>query len=165
RLTPGMLVIADASRAVALAGVMGGRDSEVSGATVNVLLESARFDPLSVRSTARALAMASDSSYRFERGIDPTLPERASRRAAQLILETAGGEVTGPLVAAGSSGYTPKQLWLRLPRLHQVLGIEFPTQKVIDALTRLRLSPVLRGERIDVAVPSYRLDLNLEVDL
>jgi phenylalanyl-tRNA synthetase beta chain len=164
-LSPDMLVIADADRAVALAGVMGGRDSEVSAGTVNVLLESARFDPLSIRGTARSLAMASDSSYRFERGIDPTLPERASLRATQLILETAGGEVAGPLVAAGSSGYSPKALWLRLARLHQVLGVQFPSQAVVEALTRLRLSPVLQGERIDVTVPSYRLDLNLEIDL
>jgi phenylalanyl-tRNA synthetase beta chain len=88
-----MLVIADGQRPVALAGVMGGADSEVSGSTMNVLLESARFDALSVRKTARALAMKSDSSYRFERQIDPTLAERASLRAAQLILETAGGEL------------------------------------------------------------------------
>jgi phenylalanyl-tRNA synthetase beta chain len=164
-LAPEMLVIADAARPVALAGVMGGHDSEVSDATVNILLESARFDPMSVRSTARALAMGSDSSYRFERGIDPTLPQRASLRATQLILELAGGTVVGPLVSAGSSGYTPKKLWLRLARLSQVLGVELPTQLVIDALTRLRLSPVLSGERIDVSVPSYRLDLNVEIDL
>ncbi len=92
-LRAGMLVIADGQRPVALAGVMGGADSEVSNSTTNFLLESARFDPLSVRKTARALAMKSDSSYRFERGIDPTLAERASLRAAQLILQTAGGEL------------------------------------------------------------------------
>ena len=160
-----MLVIADANRPVALAGVMGGLDSEVSNATTTVLLESARFDPLSVRSTARALAMASDSSYRFERGIDPLLPECASLRATQLLVELAGGEVAGDMVIAGASGHTPKNLWLRLPRLRQVLGIELPTQQVMEALTRLRLSPVLRNERIDVTVPSYRLDLNLEIDL
>src|SRR3954471_2392346 len=113
-LAPDMLVIADAARPVALAGVMGGRDSEVSGATVNVLLESARFDPLSVRKTSRALTLKSDSSYRFERGIDPTLPERASLRAAQLLLDTAGGELLGGLVSAGASGYRPKALSLRL---------------------------------------------------
>ncbi|HEV8378631.1 MAG TPA: phenylalanine--tRNA ligase subunit beta, partial [Tepidisphaeraceae bacterium] len=90
-----MLVIADGQRPVALAGVMGGADSEVSNSTTNVLLESARFDPLTVRKTARALAMKSDSSYRFERQIDPTLAERASLRAAQLILQTAGGELLG----------------------------------------------------------------------
>ena len=160
-----MLVIADAARPVALAGVMGGRDSEVSDATVNVLLESARFDPLSIRKTARALAMKSDSSYRFERGIDPTLPERASLRAAQLILETAGGELLGGMAVAGSDGYQPKMLSLRLAKLRGVLGIDLPQEQVMDALARLQLSPVLKGDRIDVQVPSCRLDLNIEVDL
>jgi len=165
QLSPEMLVIADANRAIALAGVMGGRDTEVTDKTVNILLESARFDPLSIRSTARKLAMGSDSSYRYERGIDPTLPERAARRAAQLILEIAGGEIAGPLVVAGSSGYSPKNLWLRLGRLQQVVGVEFPAQQVVEAFTRLRMNPILRGERIDVTAPSYRLDLNLEIDL
>ncbi len=164
-LSPGMLVIADADRPVALAGVMGGANSEVTSQTVNILLESARFDPLSVRSTARALAMGSDSSYRFERGIDPTLPERASLRAAQLILQVAGGKLAGPLVAAGASGHSPKNLWLRLTRLQQVLGVEFPDHRVVDAFHRLGLNPVLRGERIDVTVPSHRLDINHEIDL
>jgi phenylalanyl-tRNA synthetase beta chain len=164
-LTPDMLVIADAARPVALAGVMGGRDSEVSAATRNVLLESARFDPLTVRKTARALAMKSDSSYRFERGIDPTLPERASLRAAQLLVETAGGELLGGLVAGGSANHRPKQLALRIPRLRQVLGVELPTNEVVDAFRRLGFSPVPHADRIDVTVPSHRLDLNIEVDL
>ena len=164
-LTADMLVVADGARPVALAGVMGGRDTEVTDATVNVLLESARFDPLSVRSTARRLAMGSDSSYRFERGIDPTLPERASRRAAALIVETAGGKIAGPLLAAGDAGHSPKSLWLRLTRLKQVLGVEFPANQVVDALARLGLRPLLRGERVDVTVPSHRLDLTQEIDL
>lgn len=164
-LGPDMLVIADAARPVALAGVMGGRDSEVSGKTVNVLLESARFDPLAVRKAARALAMRSDSSYRFERGIDPTLPERASLRAAQLILETAGGELLAGLASAGEPGYAPKQLTLRLPRLKQVLGVELPVDAVMDSLSRLGLSPVLQGDRVETTIPSHRLDLNIEVDL
>ena len=164
-LTPDVLVIADSGRPVALAGVMGGRDTEVTDATVDVLLESARFDPLNVRSTARRLAMGSDSSYRFERGIDPTLPERASRRAAQLIVETAGGRVAGPLFSAGDAGHPPRSLWLRLTRLKQVLGVEFPANQVVDALARLGLRPQLRGERVDVTVPSHRLDLTQEVDL
>ncbi|CAA9428457.1 MAG: Phenylalanyl-tRNA synthetase beta chain, partial [uncultured Phycisphaerae bacterium] len=164
-LSPDMLVIADAARPAALAGVMGGRDSEVSGATVNVLLESARFDPLAVRQAARALAMRSDSSYRFERGLDPTLPERASRRAAQLILETAGGELLAGDASAGEPDFAPKRLALRLPRLKQVLGIELPVEAVVDALRRLGLAPVLQGDRVETTVPSYRLDLNIEVDL
>jgi phenylalanyl-tRNA synthetase beta chain len=164
-LRPGMLVIADATRPVALAGVMGGADTEVSNSTTNILLESARFDPLSVRKTARALAMKSDSSYRFERQIDPTLAERASLRAAQLILQTAGGELLSGLVSAGSSNYHPKKLTLRLPRLRQLLGTDFPTPQILDALTRLQLSPTQKGETIEVQIPSHRLDLNIEVDL
>ena len=164
-LEPQMLVIADAARPVALAGVMGGQHSEVSNATRNILLESARFEPLSVRKTARALAMKSDSSYRFERGIDPLLPEKASLRAAQLILETAGGELLAGLVNAGQAGYTPKRLTLRLEKLERVLGVELSTQRIVDALRRLKLAPVLKDERIEVTVPSHRLDLNIEVDL
>src|SRR5207248_3451850 len=157
--------IADARRPVAVAGVMGGLETEVSDAMVNLLLESARFDPLSVRKTSRALAMKSDSSYRFERGIDPTLPERASLRAGQLILDTAGGELLRGVVAAGSAGYQPKKLSLRLPRLKQVLGVELPAGEVVDAFRRLGLSPVLQGDRIDVTVPSHRLDINFDVYL
>lgn len=164
-LQPGMLVIADAHRPVAVAGVMGGLQSEVTDSTVNVLLESARFESLSVRRTARALAMQSESSYRFERQIDPTLPRRASLRATQLILETAGGEVDGPLVSAGDAAYQPRALTLRLTRLKQVLGVEFSAQEVVDALARLQLKPVLKDGQVDVTVPSWRLDLNIEVDL
>jgi phenylalanyl-tRNA synthetase beta chain len=165
KLEPDMLVIADAKRAVALAGVMGGLDTEVSNATTNVLLESARFDPLSVRKTARALAMKSDSSYRFERGIDPTLPLRASLRAAQLILETAGGTLLDGVVEAGQENFSPKKLELRLARLKQILGIDIPVAQAMEALTRVRLQPNHNGDRIDVTVPSDRLDLNIEVDL
>jgi phenylalanyl-tRNA synthetase beta chain len=164
-LRPGMLVIADAQRPVALAGVMGGADSEVSSSTANILLESARFDPLSVRKTARALAMKSDSSYRFERQLDPTLAERASLRAAQLILQTAGGELLSGIVSAGSAVYQPRRLILRLARLRQLLGADFPVSHVMDALTRLGLSPAQKGETIEVQIPSHRLDLNIEVDL
>jgi phenylalanyl-tRNA synthetase beta chain len=162
---PQMLVIADAKIPVALAGVMGGRDSEVGGLTRNVLLESARFDPLSVRKTARALAMKSDSSYRFERGIDPTLPARASLRAAQLMLETAGGELLAGMVEAGSGDVPPKKLSLRLARLNQLLGIDLPRDEAVDALRRLQLSPAVHDGQIEVTVPSWRLDLNIEADL
>jgi phenylalanyl-tRNA synthetase beta chain len=164
-LTPGMLVIADAEKPAALAGVMGGLDSEVSPGTVNILLESARFDPLSIRKTARALSMKSDSSYRFERGIDPTLPECASLRAAQLIVEIAGGELLSGSAVAGGPGYQPKTLALRLPRLKRLLGIDLPVDQVVGAFDRLKLAPKLAGDTINVTVPSWRLDLGLEVDL
>jgi phenylalanyl-tRNA synthetase beta chain len=164
-LSPGMLVIADAHRPIALAGVMGGVDSEVSGATADILLESARFDPLSIRKTARALAMKSDSSHRFERGIDPTLPARASLRAAELILQTAGGKLLGGIVEAGSAGYQPKQLSLRLARLKKILGVDWPADRVAEALGRLGLRPKVADGVIHVTVPSHRLDINVEIDL
>jgi phenylalanyl-tRNA synthetase beta chain len=170
-LTADMLVIADAARPVALAGVMGGRDSEVSAGTVNVLLESARFDPLSVRKTSRALALRSDSSYRFERGIDPALADLASLRAAQLIVETAGGEVLGGAAVAGAEGSglgvrgSGKKLALRLAKVRSVLGIDVPAAEAVDALARLGFAPVLKGEAIDCTVPSWRQDVSIEVDL
>ena len=165
KLLPDMLVIADAKRAVALAGVMGGKDSEVTDGTVNILLESARFDALSIRKTARVLAMKSDSSYRFERKIDPTLPLRASRRAAELIVQTAGGELAGPVVEAGAQGCSPKTLSVRLARMRQVLGIELPVQDVLQAFGRLQFAPILKGDVVECNIPSARLDVNIEVDL
>lgn len=165
KLAAGMLVIADPSGPIALAGVMGGLDSEVSDKTANVLLESARFDPLSIRKTARALAMKSDSSYRFERGIDPTLPLHASLRACQLIVQTAGGEALSGAVEGGSGSAPAKQLTLRLERMSRLLGVELNAGEVMAAFTRLRFSPRQDGNLIHVTVPPHRLDLNIEVDL
>jgi len=166
-LSPSMLVIADATHPVALAGVMGGLESEVTDSTVDVLLESARFDPLSVRRTARALTMKSDSSYRFERGIDPALPAMASLRAAQLILETAGGQLADGVVEAGSGQITSRQIVLRFSQLRRILGVDLPPGEVLAAFWRLGFSPTQSssGDSITVIVPSFRLDITEEIDL
>jgi phenylalanyl-tRNA synthetase beta chain len=164
-LLPEMLVIADAANPVAIAGVMGGKETEVSGATVNVLLESARFDSLCIRKTSRALALRSDSSYRFERGIDPTLAELASLRAAQLILEIAGGELLSGAAVAGEASFRPKSLSLRLSKIQSVLGIEVPANEAVQALGRLGFAPILSGDAIQCTVPSWRQDVSIEVDL
>ncbi|HZZ44232.1 MAG TPA: phenylalanine--tRNA ligase subunit beta [Tepidisphaeraceae bacterium] len=164
-LTPGMLVIADSSKPVALAGVMGGKETEVSGQTTTILLESARFEPLSIRKTARALAMKSDSSYRFERGIDPALPARASQRAAELILQLAGGELAPGLVESGTGAAPQKKLSLRSEKIRRTLGIDIPVPEIADALTRLQFPVTPHSDRVDVTVPSHRLDINIEVDL
>lgn len=165
KLTPTMLVIADATRPVALAGVMGGELSGVTTTTTDLLLESARFDPLSIRKTARTLSMASDSSYRFERGLDPTLAKRASDRACELITQIAGGRVVGPIVEAGQEGYAPVQVTLRLSAIRRLLGVEWPVDRVIAALARLGFSPKPAGETVSVTVPSMRLDVRMETDL
>ncbi len=164
-LVPSMLVIADAQRPVALAGVMGGLESEVTESTVDVLLESARFDALSVRRTARALAMQSDSSYRFERGIDPSLPARASLRAAQLILETAGGQLAKGIVEAGTDRRENRKIVLRLAQLRRILGIDLPADEVVAAFKRLSFSPISNNGNIEVTVPGHRLDITEEIDL
>lgn len=165
RLTPDMLAIADAERVVALAGVMGGLESEVSGVTTDILIESARFDPLVVRRMGRALGMKSEASYRFERGIDPALAPLANLRCAELIAATAGGQVLAGIVEAGSAKPPEKRLALRLSKLRQVLGVEIAPADVVRALARAHLRPQLAGDRVDCTIPSFRGDLNIEVDL
>ncbi len=119
-----MLVIADADKPVAVAGVMGGLDSEVSDSTSDLLLESAMFDPLSVRRTSRALKLASDSSFRFERGVDPRGIEAASRRAVELILELAGGTLAEGMIRTGEPEPQPHELALRTQRCRDLLGVD-----------------------------------------
>ena len=165
KLSPGMLVIADADKPVALAGVMGGLESEVSEKTTGVLLESARFDPLTVRRTARALSMKSDSSYRFERGIDPTLVERASRRAAELIARIAGGELAAGVAEAGIGSYSPREVTMRVERMQTLLGTDISAEEAVDALRRLQLSPRRENGTVAITVPSWRADLNIEADV
>lgn len=165
KLDASMLVIADAEKPVALAGVMGGEDTGVTERTVDLLLESARFDPLCIRKTARSLSMMSDSSYRFERGIDPTLPKRASDRAIELILDIAGGQVVGPIVEAGHDGYTPTTITMRLATLRRLLGVNWDAKTCVDALAKLGFNPQAGGEIIAVDVPSHRLDVRIEADV
>lgn len=165
KLTSRMLVIADASRPVAVAGIMGGLDSEVGDATTDVLLESARFDPLSVRSTGRSLKLSSDSSYRFERKVDPAGVDAASRRAAALIVELAGGVIAGGVLAVGDPVPQPRTILLRPQRCRDLLGIDVPSPRMIELLAALGLSPQLDGDVIRCTVPTFRLDLEREVDL
>jgi phenylalanyl-tRNA synthetase beta chain len=164
-LTEKMLVIADASVPVAVAGVMGGLDSEVTAQTSDVLLESAIFDPLSVRSTSRALKLASDASFRFERGVDPLGVERASQRAAQLIVELAGGTLAEGVVRVGQDEPAPAQVAMRIRRCQSLLGIDLNAQQIIESLNRLGLSPKQDADTITCTIPTFRLDLKREVDL
>ncbi len=164
-LTGKMLVIADADAPVAIAGVMGGLDSEVTEATTDILLESAIFEPLSVRSTSRALKLASDSSFRFERGVDPIGVDRASRRAAQLIVELAGGTLAEGVIRVGQDDPAPAQVTMRISRCQALLGIDLSAEQICDSLERLGLGPQTDGDTITCTIPSFRLDLNREVDL
>ena len=166
-LTREMLVIADAKQPVAIAGVMGGLDSEVGEQSTNLLLESAIFDPLSVRNTSRKLKLASDSSFRFERGVDPLGVERASRRAAQLIVDLAGGTLVAGMIRVGQSELQPHEVKLRIERCRRLLGVDIDPPQIMNLLERLGLGPTLDDAYTTVTctIPTHRLDLNREVDL
>ncbi|MBN1846574.1 MAG: phenylalanine--tRNA ligase subunit beta [Sedimentisphaerales bacterium] len=161
-----MLVIADASQPVAIAGIMGGLASEVGDRTKTILLESAHFDPLSIRRTSRALTLGSESSYRFERNVDIVMVEWASRRAAALLEQLAGGTVAPGLIDVWPAGYLDRQVGMRLSRLKMLLGIEIPSHRVLEILSGLGLTPTLGEDGvITCTIPSWRGDLTREVDL
>lgn len=162
-----MLVIADEEKPQAVAGVMGGLDSEVGETTTDILLESAIFAPLSVRKTSRALKLASDSSFRFERGVDPVGVERASRRAAALIVELAGGTLADGVLRTGNTTHDPEPhtLTLRVARCNALLGIELSAEQQADYLSRIGLLARADGESVIAKIPTFRLDLLREVDL
>jgi len=154
------LVIADASGPVALAGVMGGADSGVSSGTTDILLESAIFDPASVRRASRALGLLSDSSYRFERGVDPEAVALASARATQLILECAGGTAEAEVLEAGERWGRPT-VALRPERVRSLLGTDIPDAEIAAALAAVGLVSSAGGW----VVPGFRRELSREVDL
>ena len=164
-LNSSMMVIGDTVGPLAIAGVMGGQTSEVTTTTVDIVLESARFNPLSIRTTARSLTLSSDSSFRFERGIDPAMADFASRRAAALIMEVAGGELAPGCVSAGNANTAPLAVTLRYGRIAKILGVQVPLDDVLDILTRLELSPELKGDVISCSVPCFRSDITREIDL
>jgi phenylalanyl-tRNA synthetase beta chain len=166
-LTSEMLVIADAAKPVAVAGIMGGLDTEVSGLTVNVLLESAQFEGSQIRRTSRKLGLASDASYRFERGVDPVNTEWASQRAAALIAQIAGGTVAPGLADVWAKPFEPRKVTLRYARLNQYLGLDVPHQRVAQILASLDFGTVAGSgdEAVTVSVPPFRADVTREVDL
>lgn len=163
---PGACVIADAKRPVAIGGVMGGAESEVTEATRELLIESAEFAPLSIRTTARRLNLHSPSSYRFERGLDPAGVDWASRRACELILELAGGELAAGSIAVGRTPPEREPIVLRLSQLPRILGIAVDAEEVrriLHALGNRELKA--DSHSIEVVPPSWRRDLSREIDL
>ena len=165
-LVPGMLAICDKRRPVALAGIMGGRETEVSAATGTLLLESAYFHPPSVRSTARDLGMRTEASYRFERGADPEMAVKALNRVCRLIEEIAGGVCVSPVMDEYSTPRSSACLRLEPERVRQVVGMSFPRDFVVDVLTRLEFDLLgWEGDNLRVQVPSFRCDVNIEEDL
>lgn len=161
-LTPDMLAIADASKAVGLAGVMGGLDSEIGDGTRQVLIEAALFDPISVRKTSRALGLSSAASYRFERPMDPEAVDWSSRRCAELILETAGGTLHPGVIDVGNAPTFRPPVSLRLEQFERIIGIPIDRERVIAILQALGLE---RVQDLEFRPPSWRHDLEREIDL
>jgi phenylalanyl-tRNA synthetase beta chain len=166
------LLIADEAKGIALAGVMGGQNTEITDATADVLLESAYFAPANIRRTSKSHGLRTDSSYRFERGCDPNWGvDYASRRAAQLILETAGGTLAEGVVDAYPQAIAPKEISLRFAKTAELLGVEITAGQQTQFLTRLGVAeaggPTASANPANgrFAIPTFRPDLKREVDL
>ena len=164
-LTNEMLVIADAERAVALAGIMGGEDSEISESTTDVLIESAYFNPDSVRRTARQLGMDTEASRRFERGADIEGVLRAQERCVQLICEIAGGVASEDWLDIYPRRFEPRTIYLRPERVRDLTSLSVPPADAVRILTGLDFKVSEVGDRLLCTVPSWRIDVEQEEDL
>ena len=162
------LVIADDTAALAVAGVMGGKPSAVTEQTQDIFLECAFFAPLAIAGKARSYGLHTDSSHRFERGVDPQLQQDAIERATALILEIAGGQ-PGPVCEAVEDAKLPRQaeIALRAERIEGLLGMALPAEQVEDILGRLgmAITPAASGDAWTVLAPSWRFDMAIEPDL
>ena len=175
RLSKDMCLICDARTPVAIGGVMGGADSEISFSTKNLLIESAWFDPISVRRTSKALGLRTEASLRFERGVDPELAEFASRRAAELIQQLAGGEVLASVVDVHPHREEQRKIELSRQELLRVMGADVADRAIEEILGALSFNPVRvdsnRGSaeslvaRWECESPSWRRDVTQQIDL
>lgn len=169
-LSANMAVIADAERSLVVAGVMGSVDAEVDESTTDIVLEAAYFNATSIRATSRKLGLSSDSSYRFERGVDPKGITYASLRAVDLILEVAGGSVDGNMIEEGCEPATITEITLRPDHVRKFIGFEVSDEEIQSVLESLDLLISVHDnadgtKRWEVTVPSYRGDLERDVDL
>lgn len=167
QLQPDMLVIADPTGPVAVAGVMGGLDTEVGMSTTNILLEDASFNPVITRKTSRALNLPSEAAYRFGRTVDIEQIDWASQRTAQLIVQVAGGKIVEGLVDAyPAKSQNPRMVTMRFSRVKKLLGIEIPQQTIFEILRGLAFSPQKNeNDKLLCTIPTWRPDITREVDL
>ncbi len=160
------LVIADATKALAIAGIFGGLDSGVTSSTTDIFLESAFFAPDAIMGKARQYGLHTDASHRYERGVDSSLQLQAMERATQLLIDAVGGSV-GPVIEVKDETHLPKakSITLRAARLGHVLGIDIAPDRVTDILNRLGLAVTIKDGAWEVIAPLYRFDMNIEEDL
>lgn len=160
------LMIWDAERPMVLAGVYGGKDSGVSMETTNVFLEVAYFDPVHIRKSAKRHGLNTDSSFRYERGVDPEMSEYALKRAVTLIQEIAGGEVSMPIADEHPVRIQKDEVTLNLDRMHRLIGQEIPLEQVRDILASLDIRiKAESGQNWNLEIPAYRRDVQREADV
>lgn len=161
------LVIADAQRPVCIAGIMGGANTEVNSKTTSVLLEAAVFQGLGIRRTSRRLGLRSEASARFEKGLDPSQVTKALDRAAQLLVEIAGGEVSRGTIVVTTQQPEQRVVTFSPNRCNRLLGVSIPQEEMIRILESLQfeVTPGKKNGQVDVKVPTHRLDIELEADL
>ena len=160
------LMICDAEKDVAVAGVMGGENSEVNNNTKNILIESAYFNPSSIRKTSKNIGLSTEASYRFERGIDPNTTDFSVKRAAKLISELSGGKVAKGIIDVYPNTMEKKEVRIRFARVNKLLGFKVAKNTVIDILKKLGMKIVFESEEeYRFLVPTFRPDIEREVDL
>jgi phenylalanyl-tRNA synthetase beta chain len=170
-LKEGMLLICDAEKPIALAGIMGGLNSEISESTVNILLESAYFNPRSIRKTSKLLGLSSHASQRFERGVDPNITAYAVDRAAQLIYEISGGEILKHQIDIYPRKIKPRDVDLNLVTLNNLLGTELTFSQVRKLLNKIGFISISQGKKksdpnfVTFEIPTFRPDIEREIDL
>ncbi len=161
-----MLLICDAEKPIAIGGVMGGQNSEIDLNTTNILLESAFFNPSSIRKTSKKLGLQSDSSYRFERGVDISNVPKALDRAAKLIAELTGGEIVKGMIDIYPNPNNKRQIILRYQRANKILGTNLSNSEINDILVSLQFELINQTDTdVVVLVPYHRVDVELEIDL
>ncbi len=164
-LTADMLVIADSEKPCAIAGVMGGANSEISDETTTIILESAIFDGASVRDTSKLLGLRSEASSRFEKGIDVNVTIKALDRAAQLIQQLGAGTVVNDTISVLNDDTSEKTVTIKWSKINELLGLKLSADQIVEILKRDFLKVSQREEYLDVTIPTYRLDLGITADL
>ena len=160
-----MLVITDGDKPIAIAGVMGGLNTEINDKTINILIESANFSAISVRKTSKKVGLRSDASMRFEKGVDVNGVIYAANRASQLIQELAGGEVVGGVLDVYPKPVTNHHITLRIKKVNDLLGTNLSLDEIEKYLLNLNFKVERKGYNLFVEIPTYRPDLEIEVDL
>ncbi len=160
------LMICDAEKDVAIAGVMGGENSEVGNETKNILIESAYFNPSSVRKTSKIIGLSTEASYRFERGIDPNSTDFSAKRAAKLISELSGGKIAKGIIDAYPDKIERTEVRIRFARVNKILGFEISKDTILEVLKKLGMKTIFESEEeLHVSVPTFRPDIEREIDL